>query len=664
MTQTQPGFDDVDDQAAFRPSPRETARETWAALVPLMASAMRVSRDGGRSYKRRGERPVTAELPNQPAAVLLYDKSGCTDLIALDLDVTRGGLEAVDRDFRSLSAILSRAGLRWISDRSPSGGRHLYVPLAEPVSFHQARRITLALVDLAPTLDPMPMLGLDSGCIRPPGAVHRTGGHQVLAGSLEAAQRLLRSPNPPAAWRAFVDDVDARTPTRTAGTAGTGSAETPHLDRSPTAGEVVDQAAVAAHGRLSPLAGLREPDNRFQTIARTGDYPSRYRSDSEARQAVVWACVASGWALVDVARRLQDGTWPGLASFYARYSTRHRHQALVRDWRAAISHEKRRREARGFESVRLRTTSPIKTQRGAVGGAESGSAGSSVADNAVREATVRQYVSGWLTVVDHLAGTGTLELADRAVLYALAEAAIKADTLVVEFGNRSLAIATGMDQSSVGRALRRLADTPPATAVLDLVRPAQHVRAASYRLLVPAPLEQLAASRPWRRGRVHAVRPAFRELGLPAAFVYAVLEHAKGPMTGREIAERAHLGITATYDALTVLAAHDLAARNDRPTNGERAGWTRGDASLARLAEAWGVLDDVRDQLERYRAERRAWWTYLGIIRLDAPGTYQDTQARDATTEPPWPTLRPDEDVGSLLDLLERELGAQVIDVA
>src|SRR5690606_35214182 len=87
----------------------------------------------------------------------------------------------------------------------------------------------------------------------------------------------------------------------------------------------------------------------------------RYATASEARQAVIWAAVAAGWALVDVARRLQDGTWPGLAAMYARYRPDSRHGALVRDWKAAVQHEKQRRSAAGSTAVRVGPTSRNQT---------------------------------------------------------------------------------------------------------------------------------------------------------------------------------------------------------------------------------------------------------------------------------------------------------------
>jgi hypothetical protein len=347
--------------------------------------AMRVSKDGGQQYRRRDQRRVTETLPNQPAAVLVYDRDGCAPVFCIDLDSSRGGVDAVDRDFRSLAAILSRSGLtHWFSDRSPNGGRHIYVPLAQPAPFTEARAVAVALAAMTPTLDASPMRSIESGCLRPPGARHRTGGHQVLDGPVEAAVAALRAPNPPQAWQKLMAEIriDSEAP----------AAHDPAFGR--FNGDDVDE-------QLEPLRGWTEPDADFQRIARTGEYPAKYATDSEARQGVVWSAAACGFAFTDLVRRLEDGTWRGLAALYARYPAAHRHGAVARDWREAITFEKRRRQAGQESSVRVRPTSGLKTHRGAH-----------------RAPAANQEVRAWLTAVDLLLGPGT-DPSQRAVLYAL-----------------------------------------------------------------------------------------------------------------------------------------------------------------------------------------------------------------------------------------------------
>ena len=619
----------------------------WARLAPRLAARgrVRISRDGGRNYPRRYERRVTTVLPAQPAALLVYDDQGCAPVFVVDLDA-KDARGRVERDFRALTGLLERAGLRsWFSDHSPSGGRHVYVPLAQPVPFTEARQVAELLGRRLSSADPSPLRSIASGCLRPPGARHRTGGHQVLEGTLEDAERALDHPNEPAAWRRFADELG-----RHAGPLVAGASEQPRT--APGDGPRGDVDEDAASVALTPLPGHTHPSEDFERTARTGDYDtSKYASPSEARQAVLWAATATGWALVDVARRLEDGTWPGLASFYARYAPHHRHKALSRDWLRAAAFEKRRREAHGKSPVRLRTTSPHKTHRGQA----------SEPRNEVGGPTVNQWVREWLTAVELLHGPES-DLGVRAVLYALAEAAILTSRLTVEHGNRSLAIATGLDHSTVGRILKRLQNEPSDRALLQLVKPAHGVYANLYELRIPPLLAPACAAKPWRPGRIYAIRPAFRELGLPAAFVYAALEQlehrGEGPIGGRELAALARVGVTATYDALQTLATHGLADR-------VAGGWRLGSASLAQLAEAWGILDAIRAQLTRYRAERagwRAWLASRGHLVLVTPPSSDNASGDGASPPPPPRPADPErwyDDTTSLLALLEHELGAQ-----
>lgn len=598
----------------------EDPQTVWAALAPLLAARgrVRVSRDGGRSYRARDERPVTSTLPNQPAALLTYDHTGCAPALCLDLDSSRGGRAAVERDLHALTGLLRRIGARWFSDTSPNGGRHLYVPLAEPAPFTEARAVVLALAARTPTLDPQPMLSIHSGCLRPPGARHRTGGHQRLDQRLAAAVDVLHRPTPRAVWERLLIEVGADDPPHDATQDATREAV---QDAAPDSVHEAQQPTES----LEPLHGYGAPDESFMRIARTGEFPpDRYRTPSEARQAVIWAAVAAGWRFTDVARRLHDGTWPGLASFYARYRARHQHTALARDWHNALRFEKQRRARRTESSshARLRTTSTHQSHARTV---QEG--GSKVTADAVH-----REVRVWLAAVDLLHANGDPK--EKAVLYALAQAAVLTGSLVVEHGNRSLAIATGFDQSTVGRILRRLRQAPADRLLLDVVREAEGVRAHCYSLVVPPLLLPACQKKPWRRGRIHAVRPVFRELGMVPAFIYAALEQVDGPRSGRDLAAIAGVSPAATYEALHVLSSWGLADK------ASRGGWQIGPASPERLAERFGVEEEVAAQVERYRAERIAWWRYLGLYD-------KVLLLEDARSEPrhrrPEPDAPPDE---------------------
>ena len=143
------------------PDQLSEAAASWRALTPLIAGrpVVRESPNGGRAYPIRGQRALTERLPNVPAAVPVYSAAGDTHVLVLDLDTSKGDRATVLRDAAAVTALIRRAGGRLISDESPSGGVHLYIPLAQAVPFDEARDVTLALASRTPTLDPQPMLG-------------------------------------------------------------------------------------------------------------------------------------------------------------------------------------------------------------------------------------------------------------------------------------------------------------------------------------------------------------------------------------------------------------------------------------------------------------------------------------------------------------------------
>ena len=297
------------------------AAEVWSVLAPLLAARPRVreSRSGGHSYLRKWERPLTVRLPAVPAAVPIYSAAGDTRVLVVDLDASRGGVEAVRRDAAAIRELVDRAGGAVISDESPSGGMHLYVPFTAPIGFGQARDLALALAARTPTMDPSPNQNLTDGLIRPPGSVHPSGGHQVLHGTLTDAHHLASTGNPPQVLTALT---------------GLLTAELAALEHPPP--EPVDTGP----GDLPRRSGARELAADYQRIARTGVYDAtRYRSPSEARQAVLDAAVWAGLALPAVLARVENGSWPGLASFYTRYRhPRTRRKALLADWAKAIAY--------------------------------------------------------------------------------------------------------------------------------------------------------------------------------------------------------------------------------------------------------------------------------------------------------------------------------------
>ena len=237
----------------------------------------------------------------------------------------------------------------------------------------------------------------------------------------------------------------------------------------------------------------------------------------------------------------------------------------------------------------------------------------------------------------------------RFLLRAVAEAGHKRGSRHIAFGTRSLALATGVDHSTVARHLRYLAaeDDP----FLRLLEHERGVRGDLYELTIPQAAGQRPTTRDLPAGRVYALRPVFRELGAVAALVYEGLEQVREPLLRHDLAGAVHLSPSATAAALRTLAAHGLAIRHTR-------GWALGPASLTTLAAHFGIPEQLADLRIRYAVERAAWRAVLGAVQLTVPDII--AARRHA---PPRPAPPPSDEPERALDLLRRMLGATVISV-
>lgn len=556
----------------------------FTALAPLLAgqARVRISKDGGRSYPLQHERDLTDKAPTMPAAVRIFGKDGTCRALFFDFDSTIAGGDRVDAEVHLFTSWLYRHGLRWIADHSPNGGRHIYIPLQERMPFNEARELVEAVSTRYRTLDKSPHQSIDRGCMRIPGSIHKRGGHQLLDMSLSMAYDIARRPNPAQLIQALRNDLSA------------------------------EIAAVRALRLEQPYPALEdegpkldEPRTRMSRrmldIAAKGIYDSaRYSSPSEARQAVLVAAAAAGLTLTDVDRRIKQGLWPGLAQFFARYSPAHRAAALKRDWAKAVEHVKtnQKLDKRGKDNVRKYPTSQPNTQGQGL-----------VASSIINSDHEHRFIRTWrnaLAIAEVRYRGSRQGLARRMVLRALGAAAHMSGSRFIEFGVRSIAVATGMDHTTVAAHLRALRHEPE-PLIIQVVQ-AKGTHADQYMLALPPDLESAAEAMSWRAGKLHALRPAFRELGLPAAFVYEAVEHSPAPLSITQLVEATALSRTAVTEALEILAAWRLVSRGGP----DGRGWSIDAAgSLTWLAEYFGVMESVATQIKRYREERAAWRSWL-----------------------------------------------------
>lgn len=584
----------------------------WSALAPLLAGQPRVrlSKDGGKSYPQRFERDLTSGLPSYPAAVRIFGKDGTCSAIFLDFDSSVAGTDWVEADVRAAQTWLHDVGARWIEDFSPNGGRHLYIPLTERVAFSEARDLVEALGTRFRTLDKTPHQNLLHGCMRTPGSPHKRGGHQMLAMSLSMAYDVARRRNSPDVWKAMTGSLEAEIT----------AARAYRLEQTaPVAVEAPEPAGVDKTLGMS---------RAMQRIAVTGLYEvNRYKSDSEARQGVITGAAASGLAMTEVQRRMAQGLWPGLASFYSRYPARHRANALKRDWRNAVLHLQRSpSNGPGKNSVHKSPTSELYTQAGGLQDSNS----SRLSDD-----NEHRFIRAWRSSLRLLEQRYKSRegMARRMVLRALGEAAHMSSSRYIEFGDRSLAVATGLDHTTVGHHLRALrSEKDP---LVTLIEAGRGTKGDLYMLTIPQAVVKAVEALPWRKGKIHALRPVFRELGLPAAFVYEAIEDSPFPMSTMEIVRETGMSRSAVSEALETLAAWDMISRDG--------GWSVVSAtSLKNLAEYFGVLEAVAAQIQTYRIQRALWREWLArnanVVQL-MPATDDDYPWEDFEGPPDDVTL-------------------------
>ena len=126
---------------------------------------------------------LSEDRPGVPWAVHLAGMSGDYHLLAFDLDAHRGPA-AVESE--QLGHLLQAHNIPYVlTESGPTGGRHVWVGLAQPVSAHVAEELVRVLRVQWPTIDPGALLNPRTGCVRAPGAPHRHGGvSRLIAGDL------------------------------------------------------------------------------------------------------------------------------------------------------------------------------------------------------------------------------------------------------------------------------------------------------------------------------------------------------------------------------------------------------------------------------------------------------------------------------------------------
>lgn len=563
-----------------------TPEQEWV-LAPLIAGepSFRLGRwIGARfQYPRPAAPPkITRALPSRPAAVMIHGADGSVATLCLDLDTSKALQGVVDADAAALRTLLTDAGVRFVEDFSPSGGRHLYIPLQERLSAPEARELVEALALGAPSLDASPHQNITDGCIRVPGSVHKSGGHQTLITPLSQAYDILRRRNTAAAigsLRTALAPELARNKVlkaRLTKAATTASVQRPTAARMPLTGA----------GSESPL----------RRLARTGLYEAtRYDSASEARMAVLNHFAACGWSLTQVTGEL-TGQFPGLAALYGTEAKRAR--LMEKEWAKAqafttTTSKKPSPSERGGKDAFINNTSPTYL----TGGATKPST-----------ASIHQLVNDLenvlYAVLDHrLKERGREGLSLRLLIRGLLGYMRTKETNLVDVGCRTLAVALGKHHVTIARLLPILVKA--SDGILSKVFEARHKAADVYLIQLPEQYQQLARQLTWRKGKTHAVRPVFRSLGDVAALVYEAIERGRHSPTTAEIIRTTGISRSATDTALATMESLAMIHRAGRTWH------IKATTNLTTLATRLGVLEDYQAQINRNRRERAIWHAYL-----------------------------------------------------
>lgn len=539
--------------------------QQWELLASKLAGRprMRLAKDRDGKFPARHERALSNKLPIQPAAVMVYALNGTCKALMLDFDYGRNGGE-IDEQTLAFMEDLNLAGLRFISDYSPSGGRHFYLPLATPIPQSRARSLVEAIALRHSTLDPGPHRSVTSGCIRVPGSAHKTGGHQKLSMPVEAALSILEAPNHTSKLQRLEQMYAAELDTR-------GRYESDFTVT--TSNQEIRETAAGGQMSLNALE-----------IARTAQWHvGAYSSPSEARMAVVASAVRAGLDHAGITLRMNNGTWPGLKELYGKYRPAAASKTLMRE----ILKAQKLPTLDRTTSVHRNNTSQPTTQGGQ--------------PKSQSEFRYLRVLRNAVHLLDKRYNNTRGDFQKRLVLRALVEAGFKAGSRFVEFGARALALATGLDHSTVSRHLRDLrGENDP---VIVLLRKAQGRTADLYQLQIPVDLSASAHAISYRPGKIHALRPVFRVLGYPAAFILERLEQEDS--TAVQLSEHTGLSKSMVHEALLTLRSWNL-------VESCAFGWTRvRSVSLQLLAEALGATEQVAQQQAVYKAQRVIWHRWL-----------------------------------------------------
>ena len=565
----------------------------WATIGAhiTQTNLARISADNGNTYPKSTETTTPTTLPAAPTASRIYIQTPtgewATHCIVFDLDAKKHHTpEDVTNDAHKLTTALATAGIETITDTSPTGGRHVYIPshhrIPGPLAQDLVDRLK-AHLNLT-TCDITPMRGYRSGIIRTPGSPHKNGGHQTLITPLSEAHRILEQGNRTINFAHYACTLPVA------------------IKNNP-----IDPTIYEPNTDTSPAAALQ---HGWDTYARTGRYTHlktakghRYPSASEARLGFLAYLYRTGYDYPTLHKHIQNNTWPALTDAYTKYSPEERTRLITREWALATTEHSTRRArtpktpANPIHYLLRTTTAPWATK-------------ASNSRKRDRQTAIRQWATLTETHGTALYGGSEAALSLRLVLKALATQAYRAGSTVFTCSYRTIRLYTGLSLGTIRNVLTRLLNEE--TPLLKLAYQGSMNRPNTYRLLIPDTHAQLATTS-YIKGIISPLPQAFYALDKAAWFIFNTFtrrnKHTLAELacitgiSARRVARVARVLVAEGFLAETVKAGAK-AWRMDRWCDLEElAFWTDGSVAYAELNDQVTAQQrQWRKSCFRYRA--------------------------------------------------------------
>ena len=662
----------------------------WRALAPLIAGrpAYRVFAAGTRKFDDcRWWRTRVPARPAAPAAVLLFDRQSRIQVLAFDFDTKNHPPGLVDHDVALLVRWIHECGGRAVTDRSTSGGRHVYVPLgSDPQRLSHLKPLFTRLQERLPTLDLYPMSNERQGCITVPGSACREGGFRQLDGTLKDAVAAFRERSVRSLVGNLIELLDGQPglfsrPGRVAQQHDSSSPIPTPVD---LAGSGL-RGADTIPGHLTSRRSMPEwmPDYLSAGVVppfkvRSGPRRGQLWSPSEARQSVFDWCASTGWS--------RDSMWQktstdvGWAHFRAVWDARKtdRHQQFTKEWVRGFVYAQQRAQAIASKSAYI-GHQPVHKHTGGY------------RDLRWKLAAARL----WVLLSGEFRGRDISTA--MVVLQALAVDAARTGGGTSYSGVRGIAITSGLlTTETVSSMLRKLAAVDGTPIVRVARATVDGRRGDEYKLVVPRIVGAEVVPYEWQvaAARLDEIDPVWKLLGHSTWYVHSVLSALDHGVAGIEIS-------TTDLVAACLISRDSVETALKKLQDHGIVDWTHGRVtrtgrSIRQLGEVTAAADELRDErIARYRRERAAYQQFWEIIAngsfADDPvqlaalaehDPYQSLYSDSGYLEAQFERGPPSEDVnryssysasGTLphddcdelaIDLLVSELGAKVIGVS